>query len=69
MFLILWNHEERRYSGIDAQEKHYKVDAAAESLALDSTCVGRRIAAQKIYSSADAWNHCHDIVMRYSQLS
>ena len=49
MFPMLWRREERKYSGIDAQEKHYRVEAASESLAVvvDSTCMGRRIAAQK----------------------
>ena len=45
------------------------VDAASVSLAVVSNRMGRRIATQKVYSFADAWNHCPDIMMGYSQLS
>ena len=58
---MLWRHEERKHLGINASEKHDKVDTASVSLAVEGTCIGRRIAAQKVCSFADAWNHCDDM--------
>ena len=56
---MLWRHEERKRLGVDASKKHDKVDTASVSLAVEGTCMGKRIAAQKVCSFADAWNYCH----------